>query len=106
PHLESMTERICLDGVPITVAHFVQSYDDVAPVVDLIDAANDIRLSFFEAMTGLAFAVFADAPVVVAVIEVVMGGRLDATNVVSAPVGVITPIDLDHQIYLGDTIAA
>jgi dihydrofolate synthase / folylpolyglutamate synthase len=106
PHLESMTERICLDGAPITVAHFVQSYDDVAPVVDLIDAANDIRLSFFEAMTGLAFAVFADAPVDVALIEVGMGGRLDATNVVAAPVAVITPIDLDHQGYLGDTIAA
>ena len=105
PHLESMTERICVDGAPITIAQFIETYDDIAPVFDLIDAANEVRLSFFEAMTGLAFAVFADAPVDVAVVEVGMGGRLDATNVVSAPVAVITPVDLDHQAYLGDTIA-
>ncbi len=106
PHLESMTERICVDGAPITVAQFVETYDDISAVFDLIDATNDIRLSFFEAITGLAFSVFADAPVDVAVIEVGMGGRLDATNIVAAPVAVITPIDLDHQAYLGDTIAA
>src|SRR5665213_832007 len=106
PHLESMTERICVDGAPITVTKFVETYDDISAVFDLIDATNDIRLSFFEAVTGLAFAVFADAPVDVAVIEVGMGGRLDATNIVAAPVAVITPIDLDHQAYLGDTIAA
>ncbi|HEY8728262.1 MAG TPA: folylpolyglutamate synthase/dihydrofolate synthase family protein [Acidothermaceae bacterium] len=105
PHLESITERICADGAPITVAQFVDTYDDVSAVFDLIDAANDVRLSFFEAVTGLAFAFFADAPVDVAVVEVGMGGRLDATNIVAAPVAVITPIDLDHQAYLGDTIA-
>jgi dihydrofolate synthase/folylpolyglutamate synthase len=106
PHLESMTERICVDGIPITATQFVETYDDVSAVFDLIDATNDIRLSFFEAITGLAFAVFADAPVDVGVIEVGMGGRLDATNIVAAPVAVISPIDLDHQAYLGDTIAA
>ncbi|HEX7105502.1 MAG TPA: folylpolyglutamate synthase/dihydrofolate synthase family protein [Acidothermaceae bacterium] len=105
PHLESITERICLDGEPISPEAFVDHYDQVAPFFDIVDAQSDVRLSFFEAMTGLGFAVFADAPVDVAVVEVGMGGRLDATNVVPAPVSVITPIDLDHMAHLGDTIA-
>ena len=106
PHLESITERICLDGEPISAGAFVDHYEQVTPFFDIVDAQSDIRLSFFEAMTGLGFAVFADAPVDVAVVEVGMGGRLDATNIVPAPVSVITPIDLDHMAHLGDTIAA
>jgi dihydrofolate synthase/folylpolyglutamate synthase len=106
PHLESITERICLDGEPISAEAFVDQYEQLAPFLDIVDAQSDIRLSFFEAMTGLGFAVFADAPVDVAVVEVGMGGRLDATNIVPAPVSVITPIDLDHMAHLGDTIAA
>lgn len=105
PHLESITERICLDGEPISAEAFVDHYEQVAPFFDIVDAQSDIRLSFFEAMTGLGFAVFADAPVDVAVVEVGMGGRLDATNIVPAPVAVITPIDLDHMAHLGNTIA-
>ena len=105
PHLESITERICLDGEPISAEAFVDHYEQLAPFFDLVDAQSEVRLSFFEAMTGLGFAVFADAPVDVAVIEVGMGGRLDATNIVSAPVSVITPIDLDHMAHLGNTIA-
>ena len=106
PHLESITERISLDGEPIDPEAFVATYDELAPFFDLVDARSSIRLSFFEAVTGMAFAAFADAPVDVAVVEVGMGGRLDATNVVQAPVGVITPIDLDHMVHLGDTITA
>ena len=106
PHLESITERICVDGTPISPERFVETYDEVSGFLDLVDAGNDVRLSFFEAMTGLAFAAFADTPVDVAVVEVGMGGRLDATNIVRAPVAVITPVDLDHMAYLGDSIAA
>lgn len=62
-------------------------------------------MSKFEVLTGMAFAAFADAPVDVAVVEVGMGGRWDATNVVEAPVAVITPIGVDHVDYLGDDIA-
>src|SRR5690348_3560861 len=95
PHLESITERICLDGEPNSAEAFVDQYEQLAPFLDIVDAQSDIRLSLFEAMTGLGFAAFADAPVDVAVVEVGMGGRLDATNIVQAPVSVITPIDLD-----------
>ncbi len=105
PHLESITERISLDGEPISAEKFVATYDETAPFFDLVDAQFDVRLSFFEAMTGMAFAAFAEAPVDVAVVEVGMGGRLDATNVVQAPVSVVMPVDLDHMNYLGDTIA-
>lgn len=63
-------------------------------------------MSKFEVLTAMAFAAFADAPVDVAVIETGLGGRWDATNVVEAPVAVITPIGMDHTDYLGDTIAA
>jgi dihydrofolate synthase/folylpolyglutamate synthase len=105
PHLESITERISLDGAAISAETFVDNYDQIAPFFDIVDAKSDVKLSFFEAMTGLGFAVFADAPVDVAVVEVGMGGRLDATNIVPAPVAVITPVDLDHMAYLGDTIA-
>ncbi len=105
PHLESITERISLDGEPISPEVFVDQYEQMAPFFDIVDAQSDTKLSFFEAMTGLGFAVFADAPVDVAVVEVGMGGRLDATNIVPAPVSVITPIDLDHMAQLGNTIA-
>jgi dihydrofolate synthase / folylpolyglutamate synthase len=105
PHLESITERISVDGEPLSAEAFAATYDELAPFFDLVDGRSDIKLSFFEAITGMAFAAFAQAPVDVAVVEVGMGGRLDATNIVRAPVAVITPIDLDHQVHLGDTIA-
>ncbi|ABK52515.1 FolC bifunctional protein [Acidothermus cellulolyticus 11B] len=106
PHLESITERILLDGEPISDEVFVATYDELTPYFELVDARFPTRLSFFEAVTGMAFAAFAAAPVDVAVVEVGMGGRLDATNIIHAPVAVITPIDLDHQAHLGSTIAA
>ncbi|MBX6371034.1 MAG: dihydrofolate synthase [Acidothermus sp.] len=105
PHLESMTERICIDGEPISEQAFVDTYHELTPYLEMVDRRFPSRLSFFEAVTGMAFAAFAAAPVDVAVVEVGMGGRLDATNIVRAPVSVVTPVDLDHQAHLGNTIA-
>lgn len=108
PHLVDPRERICLDGEPVGKSRFLDVWRDLSPYVDLVDmnsqADGGPRLSFFELMTALAFATFADAPVDVAVIEVGMGGAWDATNVAHGQVAVLTPIALDHQQYLGDTI--
>lgn len=109
PHLQSAVERISIDGRPISPAAYVDTYREVEPFVELVDrqseAAGGPRMSKFEVVTAMAFAAFADAPIDVAVVEVGLGGRWDATNVVDAPVAVITPIGLDHTDYLGDTIA-
>lgn len=109
PHLESVTERICLDGLPLEPDAFAHAYDDIAPYVDLIDqrsvAAGGERVTFFELLTAMAFAAFADAPVDVGVIEVGLGGTWDATNVLDAPVAVVTAVSLDHTQLLGETTA-
>ena len=105
PHVQSVTERISLDGAPIPAEDFVRAYEDVKPYADLVDAQQEHRLSFFELLTGMAYATFADAPVDVAVVEVGMGGVWDATNVVDGSVAVVTPISLDHTDRLGDTPA-
>jgi dihydrofolate synthase/folylpolyglutamate synthase len=108
PHLASMTERIVLDGEPVSDRVFADGYAEIEPFLDLIDSGagpESIRLTFFEAITGLAFAIFADAPVDVAVVEVGLGGAWDATNVLESQVAVITPIGLDHTEYLGDSVA-
>jgi len=105
PHLASITERICLDGQPISDRIFADAVEEIEPYLQLVDADSEMAMTFFEAITGLAFAVFADAPVDVAVVEVGLGGQWDATNVLQAPVAVITPIGLDHLEYLGDTVA-
>ena len=109
PHLQSAVERISIDGNPITPAQYVATYQEIEPFVQLVDqqseAAGGPAMSKFEVVTAMAFAAFADAPVDIAVVEVGLGGRWDATNVVNAPVAVITPIGVDHADYLGDTIA-
>ncbi|WP_239332081.1 folylpolyglutamate synthase/dihydrofolate synthase family protein [Frankia sp. CiP3] len=105
PHLESVTERICLAGRPAPAATFTQAYDDVIPYVELVDSRHPERVTFFELLTAMAFAAFADAPVDVGVIEVGMGGSWDATNVLDAGVAVVTPISLDHR-ELGATPGA
>lgn len=105
PHLETFRERIAINGEPIDAKAFIFSYNDIAAYFDFIDSKFDTPISFFEAMTGLAFAAFAEHPIDVGVIEVGMGGEWDATNVVKADVSVIMPVDLDHQEYLGTTIA-
>ena len=102
PHVESMTERISVDGEPLSEDAFVRAYVDVAPFLDLVDADSDHPISFFEAVVGMAYAAFADAPVDVAVVEVGMGGSWDATNVADGTVAVVTPVAVDHAGYLGD----
>lgn len=106
PHLESVTERISLDGEPIPAGKFAAAYDEVAPMADLVDAKNADPVTYFEFTTAMAFTAFADAPVDVAVVEVGLGGEWDATNVLSAGVAVITPISLDHAAVLGGTVAS
>ncbi len=109
PHLQSAVERIAIDGKPVSPAVYVDTYREIEPFVQLVDAQSEAaggpRMSKFEVVTAMAFAAFADAPVDVGVIEVGLGGRWDATNVVDAPVAVITPIGLDHADYLGTDLA-
>ena len=113
PHLQSATERIAIDGRPISPARYVEVYREIEPFVQMVDAQSQAgqlgelgpAMSKFEVVTAMAFAAFADAPVDIGVIEVGMGGRWDATNVIDAPVAVITPIGMDHTEFLGDTIA-
>ncbi|CDO89729.1 dihydrofolate synthase [Mycobacterium triplex] len=109
PHLQSAIERIAIDGKPISPAQYVAAYREIEPFVQMIDAqsqaAGGPAMSKFEVLTAMAFAAFADAPVEVAVVEVGMGGRWDATNVINAPVAVITPIGIDHVEYLGEDLA-
>jgi dihydrofolate synthase/folylpolyglutamate synthase len=104
PHLSNVRERIVVDGEPLSVEAFLASYDDVAPYVALVDEREPLRLSFFEVLTAMAFAAFADAPVDVAVIEVGLGGTWDATNIADGAVAVVTPVAIDHTRYLGSTI--
>ncbi|MDI2127373.1 folylpolyglutamate synthase/dihydrofolate synthase family protein [Yinghuangia seranimata] len=103
PHVESVTERISLDGAPISPEAFVEAYRDIKPYVDLVDGSQPMAMSFFEVLTGMAYAAFADAPVDVAVVEVGLGGTWDATNVADGSVAVITPIAVDHADKLGET---
>ncbi|HEX2212968.1 MAG TPA: folylpolyglutamate synthase/dihydrofolate synthase family protein [Mycobacterium sp.] len=109
PHLQSAVERISIDGRPITPAQYVDTYREIEPFVQLVDQQSEAgggpAMSKFEVVTAMAFAAFADAPIDVAVVEVGLGGRWDATNVVNAPVAVITPIGVDHAEYLGETVA-
>ncbi len=101
PHVESMTERISLDGEPLTEQQFLDAYNDVVALAGLSDEDATHPLSFFEMVVGMAYACFADAPADVAVVEVGMGGSWDATNVADATVAVLLPIAVDHAAYLG-----
>lgn len=105
PHLQRVTERIGIDGQPIHPRDYVRIWHEIKPFVEMVDAQSDAPMSKFEVLVGLSYAAFADAPVDVAVVEVGLGGRWDATNVVNADVSVITPVGLDHTDYLGDTLA-
>lgn len=108
PHLHDLRERIAIRGAPIRVGAFLDAYDEIMPAVTMVDerarAAGEPTVTYFEFLVALAVAAFADAPVDVAVVEVGMGGSWDATNVIDARVAVLTPIDLDHQVYLGETL--
>jgi dihydrofolate synthase/folylpolyglutamate synthase len=105
PHLSMVGERICVDGSPLSGEQFVAAYEEIRPYVDLVDETHEVRLSFFEVLTGMAFSVFADAPVDVCVLEVGMGGTWDNTNVADGVVAVVTPISVDHARFLGSTVA-
>ncbi|MGB8652050.1 MAG: folylpolyglutamate synthase/dihydrofolate synthase family protein [Mycobacteriales bacterium] len=105
PHLDRVTERITLQGEPLTDERFTEVFDEISPYVELVDTRSPHPMTFFEVLTGMAFAAFADAPVDVAVLEVGLGGRWDATNVVDAATCVVLPVGLDHVPLLGSTLA-
>lgn len=109
PHLVRFNERIVIDGQPISNRSLAANWADIRPFIELVDGELETKgeepLTFFEALTVLAFASFADAPVDVAVIEVGMGGEWDSTNVGDGQVAVFTPIALDHTQRLGSTVA-
>ena len=106
PHLERVNERIRIDGVSIGDEDFARLYfrvDDCASRL-VSDGRLPAHPSYFESLTAVAFEAFAEAQVDLAILEVGMGGRLDATNVVEPILSVITDISLDHMEWLGDTI--
>ncbi len=105
PHLIHPRERICIDGESVNENSFEELYKHVEPFLHLVDEKTpESPITFFEALTAMAFVSFADTPVDAVSLEVGMGGRWDATNVLTPLVSVITPIDLDHQEFLGNTI--
>ena len=109
PHLIEITERISIDGEPLDQDLFAEYWDQISPILEIVDSKLESegkpQITFFEAITLLAFQAFADAPVDVAVVEVGMGGEWDATNVVNAEVAVFSQIGLDHTKQLGSTVS-
>ncbi len=107
PHLADVRERIVIDGEPISREAFQACWADIRPYVEMVDeqAHDGVAMTFFEVITGMAYAAFADAPVDVAVMEVGLGGRWDATSVAEAQVAVVCPVGLDHTHILGDSLA-
>ncbi|MFV0426255.1 MAG: bifunctional folylpolyglutamate synthase/dihydrofolate synthase [Beutenbergiaceae bacterium] len=108
PHLDSVRERIVIDGESISAEQFVAIWNDIEPYVAMVDAqlaeSGQSQLSFFEVLTAFAYAAFADAPVQVAVVEVGMGGLWDSTNTADGEIAVFTPISRDHERWLGHSI--
>jgi len=104
PHLVEPTERIQIDGIPVTQTQFSRAFDVVHEAAGSLDL--DAHPSYFETVAAMAFWLFRELNVQTAVIEVGLGGRLDATNIVEPALTVITPIDMDHQVFLGETIEA
>lgn len=110
PHLQSAVERIAIDGQPISPAKYVEIYSEIEPFVELVDKQSQEQggpaMSKFEVLVAMAFVAFADAPVDIAVVEVGLGGRWDATNIIDAPVAVVTPVGIDHVEFLGPDLAS
>jgi dihydrofolate synthase/folylpolyglutamate synthase len=108
PHLVKLNERMSLDGEPVSDERLYSVWTEIEPIVALVDAelesSGEDALTFFEVLAVLGFAIFADAPVDVLVLEVGMGGEWDSTNVADGDVAVFTPISLDHMDRLGSTI--
>ena len=105
PHLTNIEGRFTLNAVPFTQERFVEAVADVAPFIEIYEAQHDTTLTYFEVTVAVALQAFAAEGVDAAVIEVGLGGRLDATNVVSGDVAVVTSIGMDHTEYLGNTLA-
>ena len=108
PHLVRLNERMSIEGEPVSDQALAEVWADTEPLLAIVDAeleaAGETKLTFFEALAVLGFAVFADAPVDVLVLEVGMGGQWDSTNVADGDVAVFTPISIDHAERLGSTI--
>lgn len=108
PHLVKMNERIAIDGESVSDETLATIWSEIAPIVELVDSelenSGEQKLTFFEVLSVLAFAIFADAPIDVLVLEVGMGGEWDSTNIADGDVAVFTPISLDHIDRLGKTI--
>jgi dihydrofolate synthase/folylpolyglutamate synthase len=97
PHVYSVTERICVSGQPVTLSAMEEAASRVVPL------HQSIPYSYFEAITAIAYQIFAEERVEIAVLEVGLGGRFDATNIVEPEVSVLTGVSLDHRRLLGDT---
>ena len=104
PHLERIEERFTVNGAILDSAGLVEAVADVAPFVAAYEAAHDTTITYFELTAAMAFQLFVSKALNAAVVEVGLGGRLDATNVLDADVSVITGIAIDHTSYLGDSI--
>jgi len=106
PHLIEPTERIQIAGTPITPEKFARAFDQVRRTAERLLSSGELDLhpTYFETVTAMAFLLFRQEGVDRVVLEVGLGGRLDATNVVNPEICVITPVDLDHQFFLGNTI--
>lgn len=105
PHLEKVQERIGFNGRDADETELALAVSDVAAFADILESRGESAFTYFELTTAMAFAFFAEKAVEAAVVEVGLGGRLDATNIVEAEVAVVTSVGLDHTEYLGDTIA-
>jgi dihydrofolate synthase/folylpolyglutamate synthase len=106
PHLIEPTERIRIDGNPVSAARFAAAFDRVHSVAEQLLSINaiDLHTTYFETVTAMAMLIFAEEAVDIVVLEVGLGGRLDATNVVVPELCVITPIDFDHESFLGRSL--
>jgi len=105
PHLNSINERFWLNGAPVSDEALISTVETVMQAITALEKERDLYVTFFEAMTALAFLLFRDAGIKLVVLETGLGGRLDATNVVEPLVSVITRVGLDHCEWLGSTIA-
>lgn len=103
PHLETVRERICVNGKLISSDDFTRTLDFLLPLVEEAEASAGEELTYFEVVTAIAYSYFKEKNVDVAVFEVGMGGRWDATNLIASEVAVITNIELDHMNELGRT---
>jgi dihydrofolate synthase / folylpolyglutamate synthase len=104
PHLVEPTERIRIDGIPVSEADFSRAFDAVHNAAESLDL--DCHPTYFETVTAMGFLLFREKGIQTAVVEVGLGGRLDATNVVNPALTAITSIDFDHEAYLGNTVEA